>query len=89
MIYGQKKWLIDNYSDGTIEEELIDLPDIDLKRRSNKQPSLSESILDSFDSFHPYMIQRKLTKRIIELFKIKYDANTKVLYFQFMMKIID
>lgn len=76
-----EKWLIDNYSDGTIEEELIDLPDIDLKRGSNKQPSLSESILDTFESFHPYMIQRKLTKRIIELFKIKYDANTESLVF--------
>jgi len=75
-----EKWLIENYSNETIEEEFIDLPPIDLKG-NNKQQFLSESILDTFESFHPYMIQRKLTKRIIELFKIKYDPKTESIVF--------
>ena len=40
-----------------------------------------KSILDTFESFHPYMIKRKLTKRIIELFKIKYDPKTESIVF--------
>lgn len=75
-----EKWLIDNYGEGFIEEELLNLPEINLN--TNKQKNiLNESILNSFESFHPYMAQRKLSKRIIELFKIKYDPETKCLVF--------
>lgn len=73
-------WLIANYSDGIIEEELLNLPIIDLNAKPQKQ-ILSESILDAFESFHPYMVQRKLSKRIIELFKIKYDPETRCVVF--------
>jgi len=75
-----EKWLIENYSDGIIETELLDLPEINIKAKPTKQ-ILDESILDTFESFHPYMIQRKLSKRIIELFKIKYDPKTKCIVF--------
>lgn len=76
-----EKWLIEHYADGTLEEEFINLPIIDIKNNVSKQPALSESILDTFESFHPYMIQRKLTKKIIELFKIKYDPKTESIVF--------
>ena len=75
-----EKWLIDNYSDGVIEEALLNLPEISLKDK-NQKIYLNESILNNFESFHPYMIKRKLSKRIIELFKIKYDPDTKCLVF--------
>jgi len=75
-----EKWLIDNYGEGFIEEELLNLPQITLNM--NKQKNfLDESILDSFESFHPYMVQRKLSKKIIELFKVKYDPKTESIVF--------
>lgn len=80
-----ENWLIEKYADGTIEEELINLPKIELKSNNafnnSRQYFLNESILDEFESFHPYMSQRKLTKRIIEVFKIKYDPKTESIVF--------
>lgn len=76
-----KRWLIDNYADGTIEYE-VDLPEIILdKPRPKNQELIPESILNMFEDFHPYMIQRKMSKKIIDLFKIKYDPKSKCLVF--------
>lgn len=75
-----EKWLIDNYADGTVEEEFINLLPIDLDKKCFSH-FLNESILDTFESFHPYMIKRKLTKQIINKFKIKYDPKTKSIVF--------
>lgn len=75
-----EKWLIDNYSEGIIDEELLELLEIQLDVKSKKQ-FLDESILNTFESFHPYMIKRKLNMKIIELFKIKYDPATQCLVF--------
>lgn len=73
-----KAWLIRNYADGTLDYE-IELPPIILN--NNKKEFLDESILDTFENFHPYMAQRKLAKNITELFQVKYDPATKCLVF--------
>ena len=42
---------------------------------------LDESILDTFESYHPYMTKRHLTKDIIDKYKIRYDKDYKALVF--------
>lgn len=74
-----QQWLIDNFTDTVLEEDFLDLPEITLSKP--KKQYLNEKILDTFQSYHPYMTQRKLSKRIIEVFKIKYDPNTQSLVF--------
>ena len=73
-----KHWLIENFADSEIEYT-VDLPPMDFSKK--KPEFIPEAILETFESFHPYMIQRKLSKRIIEVFEVKYDSNTKCLVF--------
>lgn len=73
-----KHWLIENFADSEIEYT-VDLPPMDFSKK--KTEFIPEAILETFESFHPYMIQRKLSKRIIEVFEVKYDSNTKCLVF--------
>lgn len=42
---------------------------------------MNESILDTFQSYHPYMTKRKLTSEVISKFKIKYDPNSQCIIF--------
>lgn len=73
-----KEWLLDNYWDGIIQYSL-DLDEIDLGKK--KSEFLNESILKTFEDFHPYMIQRKLSKEVIEKFQIKYNPKTQCIVF--------
>ena len=75
-----KQFLIDNYSHTTIEETL-DLPVISLEKPIVKVNSLTEDILTKYDYYHPYMWQRKLTKDIVDKFRIGYDPETNCLTF--------
>lgn len=76
-----KNWLIDNYADNSSVEESLILPEILTHSKSKETSYISEEILNSFESFHPYMIERKLSKRIIELFEVKYNSKSKSLVF--------
>ena len=72
-------WLLSHYANDYVVKEL-NLEKIDL----NKQPTqnfLDESILDKFESYHPYMTQRKLTDDVIKKFDIKYDPEMKMIVF--------
>lgn len=73
-----KRWLIENYSDGSLDY-LIDLPEITL----NKQPKkvLREYVLKNYQSFHPYMNTRKLSLNLCRRFQIKYDPDTSCIVF--------
>ena len=73
-----KHWLIENFADSEIDYT-VDLPPMDFSKK--KTELIPEAILSTFEDFHPYMIQRKLSKRIIEVFEVKYDPKTKCLVF--------
>lgn len=75
-----KQWLIDNFGDTLIDSEL-NLTSIELDLKDKQVEYLDESLLDKFQSFHPYMTKRHLTPNVIELFKIKYDPQTQCLVF--------
>lgn len=73
-----KKWLIENYADASADF-LVDLPKITLHKKS--PAFLSESILESFQSFHPYMNERKLSLDLCKRFQISYDPASECLVF--------
>lgn len=73
-----KEWLLERYGNKILERKL-ELLSIDFTK--NKVNYLDEKILDTFQKYHPYMTQRKLTSEIIEKFKIKYDPETKSIVF--------
>lgn len=76
--YG-KRWLISNFGKPLSSRE-FHLESIKLNRSEDK-PILDESILDTFQKYHPYMTQRKLTNKVINDFKVRYDPNTKCIVF--------
>lgn len=73
------QWLLEHYGGVLTERELI-LQPIELKSKSERFV-MSSSVLDSMQDYHPYMTTRKLTKKVIDTFNIKYDSNTKCLVF--------
>lgn len=74
-----RQWLISNYGEA-YSETTIDLEDIDLSLET-KSKKLDESILDRFESFHPYMKKRGLSDEVIAKFDIKYDPESKSIVF--------
>ena len=73
-----KDWLVENF--GSLDTYYIpDLPKIDLK--PIEEQKIDVSILDTFESFHPYMAFRGLTEDICKRFKIKYDPKTQSIIF--------
>jgi DNA primase len=78
-----KEWLIEKYGNTFVEHE-FELETIDLSKpfkTIDLNEYLDESILDSFQPYHPYMETRKLSKEVCEKFKVKYDPLTKSLVF--------
>ena len=75
-----KQWLLDNYADGIIEYE-IDLPEIVLNPVNRREEAIDEHVLDNLQDFHPYMLERKLTKEVCKKFEVKYDPKGKCLVF--------
>lgn len=74
-----KRWLISRFGRKVYGVNL-DLQKIELP--TNKKVNyLDESILDTFQSYHPYMTQRKLTSDVISKFKIKYDPKSQCIIF--------
>ncbi len=66
-----EEWLINNFG-GDVISNVLSSP-IELKPKENNKPPLDEAILREFDYYHPYMWQRKLTKKIVDDFRIGYD----------------
>jgi hypothetical protein len=74
-----KNWLKDKY--GKISSSGIVLCD-DIVIKQNKAPvRLPSSYLDAFQNWHPYLAQRKLSREVCELFKVKYDPQTSQIIF--------
>lgn len=71
------KWLLKILGDEFINSEL--LPEIKDEKKEDK--ILDESILINYDYYHPYMYQRKLSKEVIDRFRIGYNKLTDSLTF--------
>lgn len=74
-----KKWLIDKF--GILSEALV-LTDSDITIRANKAPvRIPRALLNNFQSWHPYLAERKLSRDVCELFQVKYDPATSQIIF--------
>ena len=74
-----KNWLKDKF--GKLSSNGIILCD-DIVIKQNKMPvRLPPSYLDAFQDWHPYLAERKLSREVCELFKVKYDPQTSQIIF--------
>ena len=74
-----KNWLKEKF--GKISTSSITLCD-DIVIKQNKMPvRLPASYLDTFQDWHPYLAERKLSREVCELFKVKYDPKTSQIIF--------
>ena len=72
------EWLIDNF--GTLlEDREIHLKDIEIDKK--QETYLDESLLDTYQPWHPYMEKRRLTPSVCNYFKVKYDNKSQCLVF--------
>ena len=80
-----QKWLKDNFTENVIEENAIDIDspimlNNFINNSGNNSSYLNEDILNNFQSWHPYIAQRHISKDIAERFQIKYDPATQKFY---------
>ena len=74
-----KNWLKEKF--GKLATNNIILCD-DIVIKQNKIPArLPASYLDQFQDWHPYLAERKLSREVCELFKVKYDPLTSQIIF--------
>ena len=75
-----KKWLTTNY--GVRQSEVtLELEPIVLDRRKTKAKALDESVLDGFQSWHPYMEKRHISREVAKRFKLRYDPKSECIVF--------
>lgn len=75
-----EEWLMARFgSELSIEQSGLNLKEI--KKEEIAPTYLDESLLNNFQSYHPYMKARKLLPEVVEKYKIKYDPNSRNLLF--------
>ena len=67
-----KDWLCDRFCSAFVAEDEL-LPSIELNPDNSEPEFLDESILEQYDYYHPYMWERKLTKEVVDEFRVGYD----------------
>lgn len=72
-----EKWLVDHF--GGTQHIVEDLPQISLEKPKPKY--MSEDILTLYDYYHPYMWKRKLTKEVVDKFRVGYDRARYMITF--------
>lgn len=75
-----KKWLIDKFGILSKAKILTD-NDIVIKNTKKKFSKFPSNYLDKFQNWHPYLAERKLSREVCELFKVRYDPVTSQIIF--------
>lgn len=75
-----ERWLVDHFGDTFIQQEEY-LPEIILDKPSPVKTYLDESTLIPFDFYHPYMWKRKLSKEVVDRFRVGYDKERNAITF--------
>jgi hypothetical protein len=76
--YGEE-WLSSRFG-SNYTDNILYMPEIELGRTTAKK-FLDESILSNYNYYDDYMWKRKLTKDVVDKFKVGYDPQRKVLTF--------
>lgn len=75
-----KIWIIRRYGIKQSEAPL-ELEPIVLTKSKKRQQFLDESVIESFQSWHPYMEKRHISRETAKKLKIKYDPKSECLVF--------
>lgn len=73
------EWLVARFGNTFIQHQ-DHLEDIELDKKPNYK-YLSEDILKQYDYYHPYMFERKLTKNIVDRFRVGFDKDRNAITF--------
>lgn len=74
-----KMWIIEHFGNTLVKRELK-LEEIDLSNRDNKKIK-SDAFLEKYQSWHPYLEKRKLSREVCEKFNVKYDPKRQCIIF--------
>lgn len=75
-----KEWLLERFGDVFIQYKEY-LPPIELGKKKISKFYLNEDILLNYDFYHPYMWQRKLSKEVVDKFRVGYDKDRDAITF--------
>ena len=75
-----KDWLISRYG-RQVEASVLTDDDIVIKPKRTTALRLPSSCLDNLQNWHAYLAERKLSREVCELFKVKYDPKTSQIVF--------
>lgn len=73
-------WLLERFGT-SFSQNVRFLPEINISKSKKQKEFLDESILNNYAYYHPYMWKRKLSKEIVDKFKIGYDPKTQSIVF--------
>jgi hypothetical protein len=74
-----KNWLIDKF--GVFSELKVVTDDAIVIKQKRGTAKLPSNYLDTLQNWHPYLAERKLSREVCELFKVKYDPMTSQIVF--------
>ena len=75
-----EEWLIERFGT-TLVSSVEYLPPIELGKPVVEKTFLDESILTEFDYYHDYMWYRKLSKEVVDMFRVGYDKKRDAITF--------
>lgn len=77
-----KNWLLKNFEGQVIENRIFLGEEIKIGKKTKKAlPKLDEAILDQYQTWTPYLSQRKLSREVCEFFNIRYDPKYRQIIF--------
>ena len=74
-----KEWLLENFGT-SYNSNYLCLPEINIDK-SKKNKFLNENELKKYAFYHPYMWKRKLSKNVVDYFKIGFDSKSNSITF--------
>lgn len=75
-----EEWLKERFGT-TLVSSIEYLPEIVLEKPKIEKTFLDESILTEYDYYHPYMWYRKLSKEVVDMFRVGYDKKRDAITF--------
>ena len=78
-----KKWLLTNFSCTLINNITTMADPIVLNKNKEAKKYLDESVLDEYQTWTPYLSQRKLTRETAQKFNLRYDPKYRQVIFPY------
>ena len=75
-----EEWIRERFGT-TLVSAVEYLPEIVLEKPKVEKTFLDESILTEYDYYHPYMWYRKLSKEVVDMFRVGYDKTRDAITF--------